>query len=237
MSDDRQEPPPEDADATRPLPRTDRGPAGPEESGAATRGGPAATAPLPPTPAAWSGRAGVPVRPAGGQEPEWYADEQSGRRWWMPILLGILALALVALIGLGVWLLALRAVDRGPGPLPSPSAVPSTAPPTSAAPTTTAPSPSPSTTSPSPTPSEVAMPPLVGLPEAAARAILDRLDVDYRVRTRASDRPAGTVIETDPAAGEPLRDGDRVTLVVAEPAAPTTGAGTPTSAPTATATP
>ncbi len=206
MGDDRQEPPAGDADTTRALP---------------------------PTPPAWSGRAGVPTRPAAYQEPgaEWYAEEQAGRRWWLPILLGILALLLIALIGLGAWL-AFRAAERSPGPAPSSTAVPTTTLRTSAAPST-----SPPTTPSSPTSAAVSMPPLVGLPESAARAILDRLGVDYRVETRESGRPAGTVIETDPAAGEPIGDGDRVTLVVAERTAPTTGAGTPTSGPTATVTP
>ncbi|NES15916.1 MULTISPECIES: PASTA domain-containing protein [Micromonospora] len=231
-----------DADATRAMPATG-GAAGPRPpdatrpmpGGAARPDRAGATAPLPP---AWSGRAGVPTRPAAYHEPgaEWYAEEQAGRRWWMPILLGILALLLVALIGLGVWL-GLRATERNPAPTPSPTAVPTSAPRTSAAPTTTAPSSSPPTTPPSPSSAEVPMPPLVGLPESAARAILDRLGVDYRVETRESDRPAGTVLATDPAAGEPIADGDRVTLVVAERATPTTAAGTTTAGPTATATP
>ncbi|MCW3842426.1 PASTA domain-containing protein [Micromonospora yasonensis] len=259
MSDDRQEPPAgdadttrampssgnSDADATRPMPAA--GDAAGREPQDATRpmpraGGGAnahrepvdATAPLPPTPPAWSGRAGVPTRLAAYQEPgaEWYAEEQAARRWWMPILLGILALLLIALIGVGVWL-ALRAAERNPGPAPLPTPVPTTASATSAAPSS-----SPPTTSASPTSAEVPMPPLVGLPESAARVILDRLGVDYRVRTRASDRPAGTVIETDPAAGELIADGQRVTLVVAQRTAPTTGAGTPPpTAPTATPTP
>ncbi|SCG49468.1 PASTA domain-containing protein [Micromonospora inositola] len=236
MSDDRQEPPAgDDADATRALP-PDRA-AGGEDADATRRLRQPVdrTAPLP---AAWSGRAGVPPpRPVGYQEPgtEWYTEEQAGRRWWMPILLGILALLLIALIGVGVWL-ALRAADRGPEPSPSPA--PTTAPATTAAPTSAAPSTQPPTTPPTTTaPARVPMPPLVGLPEAAARALLDRLGVDYRVVTRTSDRPAGTVIETDPGAGEPISEGDQVTVVVAEAAAPTTGAGTPTPGPSASGTP
>lgn len=234
MSDDRQEPPAGDADATRALPpeRPTAGDTAGTPSGHRPASDSNATAPLPPTAPAWSGRAGVPTRPAAYQEPggEWYAEEQAGRRWWMPILLGILALLLIALIGLGVWL-ALRASQRTPGPAPSLTAVPTSASRTSAAPTT-----SPPTTPPSPTSVAVPMPPLVGLPESEARAILDRLGVDYRVRNRESDRPAGTVIETDPAAGEPIRAGDQVLVVVAERTAPTTHAGTPTPSPTATAT-
>ncbi|WP_349879696.1 PASTA domain-containing protein [Micromonospora sp. HUAS YX12] len=227
-------------DATRPLPG---GPAG--QGGAGGQGGPRrpldATAPQEPV-GAWSGRAGVPPpRPAGYPEPggEWYGDEQAGRRWWMPILLGILALLLLGLIGAGVWL-ALRAADRNsdPGPpVPSISAQTSAAP-TTAAPTSAAPSSSPPSTPPATTaPVEVPMPPLVGLPEAAARAALDRLDLDYRVQRRASDRPAGTVISTDPEAGYPVGEDDRVTIVVAVPAPPTSGPATPGSAPATTATP
>ncbi|MFJ5540389.1 PASTA domain-containing protein [Micromonospora chalcea] len=219
-------------DATRPLPG---GPAGP---GAASRRPLDATTPQEPV-GAWSGRAGVPPpRPAGYPEPggEWYGDEQAGRRWWMPILLGILALLLLGLIGLGVWL-ALRAADRDSDPGTVPSAVPSTSAQTSAAPTSAAPSSSPPSTPPTTEAVEVPMPPLVGLPEAAARAALDRLDVDYRVQRRASDRPAGTVISTDPEAGYPVGEDDRVTIVVAVPAPPTAGPSTPGSAPATTTTP
>ncbi|MFG1738143.1 PASTA domain-containing protein [Micromonospora chalcea] len=240
----------EDVDATRAMPRNAAGSdatrAMPPDAGDATRplpGGPSrrpldATTPQEPV-GAWSGRAGVPPpRPAGYPEPggEWYGDEQAGRRWWMPILLGILALLLLGLIGVGVWL-ALRAADQDSDPGTVPSAVPSTSAQTSAAPTSAAPSSSPPSTPPTTEAVEVPMPPLVGLPEAAARAALDRLDVDYRVQRRASDRPAGTVISTDPEAGYPVGEDDRVTIVVAVPAPPTAGPSTPGSAPATTTTP
>ncbi|MBP1786436.1 MULTISPECIES: PASTA domain-containing protein [Micromonospora] len=241
----------EDVDATRAMPRNAAGSdetraMPPDAGGDATRplpGGPSrrpldATAPQEPV-GAWSGRAGVPPpRPAGYPEPggEWYGDEQAGRRWWMPILLGILALLLLGLIGAGVWL-ALRAADRDSDPGTVPSAVPSTSAQTSAAPTSAAPSSSPPSTPPTTEAVEVPMPPLVGLPEAAARAALDRLDVDYRVQRRASDRPAGTVISTDPEAGYPVGEDDRVTIVVAVPAPPTAGPSSPGSAPATTTTP
>ncbi|MCZ7478423.1 MULTISPECIES: PASTA domain-containing protein [unclassified Micromonospora] len=222
-------------DAARPLPGGPAGQAGPEGPGGPRRPLDATAAQEPV--GAWSGRAGVPPpRPAGYPEPggEYYGDEQAGRRWWMPILLGILALLLLGLIGVGVWL-ALRAADRNSDPGPP---VPSISAQTSAAPTSAAPSSSPPSTAPATTaPAEVPMPPLVGLPEAAARAALDRLDLDYRVQRRASDRPAGTVISTDPEAGYPVGEDERVTIVVAVPAPPTSGPSTPGSAPATTTTP
>nr|WP_225853897.1 PASTA domain-containing protein [Micromonospora sp. AMSO31t] len=220
-----------DGDATRPMPRGDGGAGARRPIDATTRQEPVSPA--------WSGRAGVPPpRAAGYPEPggEWYTEEQAGRRWWMPILLGVLALVLIALIGLGVWL-ALRAADRDAEPGLSPSAAP-TAARTSATPSTAAPSSSPPSSPPTTTAAaEVPMPPLVGLPESAARAALDQLGVDYRVRYRTSDRRAGTVIETSPGAGEPVEEGDRVSIVVARAAEPTTTPTTSTPSPTATATP
>jgi hypothetical protein len=232
MSDDREDPPPDDA--TRPLPDpaegTPRGePVDPTRplppSGDATRR-------EPPTPAVWSGRAGVPPpRPMEYREPaagEWYGEEQPGRRWWTPILLGVVALLLLGLLGGGLWLAT--STDDGTDPEASPSARPTSAPATTGAPTTGATSAEPSTAPPSTVPDEVPMPPVVGLPRAAAERILDRLGLDHRVETRESDRPAGTVVATDPEAGEPVPAGGVVTLVVAAPPATTPGTAGPTTA-------
>ncbi|KXK61813.1 hypothetical protein AWW66_11550 [Micromonospora rosaria] len=221
MSDDRQEPPTgEDDDRTRQLP------------------------PGPGTPAAWSGRAGVPPpRPPGYPEPEaeWYGDEPTGRRWWTPILLGLVALALLGLVGAGLWLASQPTGDTGPE---SPTAAPTLAPTTGTrtpatpgrTPATTPPTTTPATTAPTTGSATVPVPPLVGLAQGTAETILDRLGVRYRLTYRsAPDRP-GTVIETDPAAGTPVPAGQEVTLVISEgPAsAPTTA---PTSGPPATVTP
>jgi hypothetical protein len=183
----------------------------------------------PGAPPVWSGRAGVPPpRPADYREPvEWYGEEQRGRRWWMPILLGILALLLLAALGTGIWLVLRAADERDEEPAPpAPTSAPVTTAATTAAPTTEAPS-TPATTA----AAQIPVPPLVGLPRASAERILDRLDLSYRVRTReSSEQPPGTVIETDPEAGELVDAGDRVTLVVA--AAPS-----PTASPTRTVEP
>ncbi|MFI7574521.1 PASTA domain-containing protein [Micromonospora sp. NPDC049497] len=200
------------------------------------------TAPLPPdrsTPPAWSGRAEVPgPRPADYREPaDWYAEEPGGRPWWLPILWGVLALLLLALVGGGLWL-ALRSADDATTPTPtsSPSQSPTRASPTTGAPTTSA---APTSSSPSAPPTteavEVPMPPLVNLPLATAQGILDRSGLAYRVEYRTSGRPAGTVLETDPEAGELVSEGEEVTLVVSRgertPASPTV---TPSAEPTPT---
>ncbi|MFG3710617.1 PASTA domain-containing protein [Micromonospora sp. NPDC047730] len=267
MSDERQEPPAgEHDDQTRPLPpsgdpsagpepadRTQRlpGPKGPPPAGGdATRSMPVdraapldRTAAMPPErsgPAAWSGRAEVPPpRPADPREAaEWYAEEPGGRRWWLPILWGVVVLLLLGLLGVGLWL-ALQSADDDdpavPGLSPSPSvtrASPTTPAPTSAVPTTPSPSAPPTTSA----PAQVPMPPVVNLPLATAQAILDDLGLGHRVEYQESDRPEGTVIRTEPEAGELVPDGEEVTLVVSRGAAtPTGGEPTPTTAgPTAT---
>ncbi|MGC5660620.1 PASTA domain-containing protein [Micromonospora sp. WMMD723] len=269
MSDDRQDPPADDA--TRPLPRppddatgrlpaadrtaplpADRPPAGGTSPVDATaRQEPVdATRPLPPAggsppPGAtdapvWSGRAGVPAARAGdpGEPAEWYAEEQRGRRWWTPILLGVLGLVLLGLVGAGIWL-ALRAVDTSSDgtPTPPPTAVPTTgAAPTTAPPSTpptTGPPTTPPTTAPTTEPAGIPVPPLVGLSQETAEALLGRLGLSSRVQTRESDRPPGTVLSTDPGAGQTVSPGDEVTLVVAaEPSVSPSGTATPTGTPT-----
>ncbi|SCG60922.1 PASTA domain-containing protein [Micromonospora coxensis] len=265
MSDDRQEPA---DDATRPLPPPeDRAAAAPPPPDATARHEPLdatarhepldatasqepidRTRPLPPTgggastepaPAVWSGRAGVPPpRPADHREPaEWYGEEQRPGHWWMPILLGILALLLLGALGAGIWL-ALRAADeRDEDPTPPP--LPTSAPATTAAPTSTAPSTEPPSTPPTTAAARVPMPPLEGQSRATAERILDRIGLSYRVETRESEEQApGTVIETDPEAGEPVRPGeDEVTLVVATAPSPSpsaTGSDEPSPEPSPT---
>ncbi|MER7460476.1 PASTA domain-containing protein [Micromonospora sp. NPDC126480] len=259
MSDDRQEPPaggPDEStrswsdpgDATEPADRTQRLPH-PEDrpAGDETRALPAdrtapldSTAPLPPAggPPAWSGRAGVPPpRPSEYRETtDWYAEDQGGRRWWSPILWGVVILLLLGALGTGLWL-ALNAGDDEPtGPEPSPSAPVTRASPTTGAATTSA---APTSASPSASPTEepggVPMPPVVNLPLATARAILDRAGLDYRVEYRASDRPAGTVIDTEPDVGELVPEGAEVTLTVSRPeTSPDGPEATPSPEPTPT---
>lgn len=219
-----------------------------EAGGAAPR--PDATAPLPPPdlpggrpaePAAWSGRAAVPPAGGGVRESvptEWIAaDEPPGRRWWLPILVGILALVLLAVLAYGLWLIA-QSRDREEPVTPSPSpsglaTAPTVATPTSAAPSTAQPTPTPSATS----AASVVVPPVIGLPESAATALLDQVGLEHHRRFRESDQPSGTVIDADPRPGTPVAPGTRVTIVVAKaPDKPPTTAP-PTPAPTGTAAP
>ncbi|MFI6265788.1 PASTA domain-containing protein [Micromonospora sp. NPDC051006] len=265
MSDDRQQPPtgePDD-DQTRPLPRDDAEPAdltqrlpaeraGSNESGGKPPepGAPEATAPLgrpvdrtaalPPERAApWSGRAEVPPpRPADYREQtgDWYAEDQGGRRWWLPILWGVLTLLLVALLGTALWLV-LNADDDRPGPEPSPSPVLTTAVRTSAAPTSAAPtSEAPSSAPPTTEAAGVPVPPVTGLPQATAEALLDGLGLSYRVEFRPSELPPGRVIGTEPGAGELVSEDDEVVLLVSQAESSET-VEPPTPSPTGTATP
>ncbi|MEU7850149.1 PASTA domain-containing protein [Micromonospora parva] len=229
MSDDRQEPPvgEDDDDRTRPLPAD------------ADRPGPPAdqTAPIPPP---WSGRAEVRSPRPDDSAGEWYVEEQGGRRWWLPILWGVLALLLAGLIGGALWLVrSPQDDDRGdPGPTPSlPPTSATSAPPTSAAPTSAAPtSESPSSPATTDAPDEVPVPPLTGLPQAIAEGLLDRLGLAYRVVFRSSELPAGTVVGTEPGAGESVSTDDEVLLIVSQ-AEPPSGTTPTTPSPTVTSTP
>jgi hypothetical protein len=180
---------------------------------------------------AWSGRARVPPPNPRMRETvpaEWIpGEEPPGRTWWLPILAGIVALLLLALLAYGLWLIANSRREEGPvTPSPSPSAVstPTAQTPTSAAPTPESASPSLST------PEHVAVPPVVGLPQPVAQALLERFGLRYQVEHRESDRIPGTVLDSDPEPGEDVSPGSEVTLIVAEPP------GEPTTAP-ATRTP
>ncbi|WP_250031947.1 Stk1 family PASTA domain-containing Ser/Thr kinase [Paractinoplanes maris] len=191
---------------------------------------------------AWSGRAEVraPQPGRGYPEVDWAASSppQQRDRWWMPIVVGIIALVLLAVLGWAVYLLVNDSDgDQAPAP-PAASSVVAPAETTattqttspSATPTTTAPSPSPSptpTTS-EPTGGELTIPALRGLALPEAQAALRSTGLNYRLIYRqAPDVPAGTVIDSDPVEGQEVPPDTTVTLVVAAEAT-----GTPTTEPT-----
>jgi hypothetical protein len=165
----------------------------------------------------------------GATPADWGPDESGGTggRWWLPIVWGIVALLLLGLLSVGIWLIA-RAEDSEPAtPSASPTPAATSAQPTSAAPSTTGPPP---TSQAAPVP----VPPLVGLTTVQARAELDALGLTYRLRFSTSDQPAGTVIQTDPAAGTEVPAGTQITLVIATPPRTTAAPPPTTAAPTPT---
>jgi hypothetical protein len=168
--------------------------------------------------APWSGRAEVrPPRPGEYTSTDWATEPPSEPRgkWWMPIVIGIAGLLLLALLGWGIWLIArAQGNDDTPAPVttataPAPAATRPTTPPTSAAPTT-----QPTTTE--PTPSAVTIPALRGLSQDEARQALSRRGLSSRLRFLSStDAPPGTVIDSDPAEGQEVPPDTVVTLVIA----------------------
>ncbi|MFG1838384.1 PASTA domain-containing protein [Micromonospora sp. NPDC049175] len=187
----------------------------------------------------WSGRAEVrPPRP--DEAGEWYVEEQSARRWWLPILWGVLALLLAGLLGGALWLVLAKQDDDRDDPDSTPSvppasatsAAPTSAPPTSAAPTSEAPSSPP----PSSAPVEVPVPPLAGLPQATAEGLLSRLGLAYEVVYRPSELPPGTVVGTEPGTGTPVSTEDEVLLIISQ-ARPSTDVSPTAPSPTVTGTP
>jgi len=245
MRDDQDDPAggPQDADAgspddgtppeperTQPLTRPLGPPVGPEETQVVGYGtDPDRTRALgpqypadptrwqPSQPPAWSGRAGVPPRPATGPaEPVAWDEEYAvpgGRPWWTPIVIGLVALLFLGVLTVAIWLL-IESNRRNASVEPSPS-------PTTATPSPT-PTPSPAVTTGEPTPSAtsavpVFVPPLVGLSLPEAQDLLEELGLESRLEFRASGQPAGTVIDTEPGAGALVSPGDTVTLVVAQP--------------------
>jgi hypothetical protein len=190
---------------------------------------PSHTAPMPPVTGVdgeqgrWAARAEVrPPGPREAEQREWVPAEPRGT-WWMPIAIGILALILLGLLGLGLWLAL-----RGNAPAPLPSNSPTLAP-TSAAPSPSS-TPSP-TVSPTPSPATVAIPNfLVGLSPQDAKNQLTALGLVPDETDRVDVARAGTVIDTQPAPGTVVPVGSTVTLIVAvAPASPSPSMSPPLS--------
>lgn len=185
--------------------------------------------------AAWAGRAEVrPPRPGQsdyGTASDWDAQppaEPRGR-WWMPIVIGVVALILLGLLGWGIYLIT-QAEDGDGTPAPgasvsAPVAPATTTEPTTTEPTTTAPTTTPPTTEPTQTtdPVTVTVPALVGLSQQDAQQALERRGLRFRVIARPNDATPGTVFDCDPPEGQEVPADTQVTLVVsAERTEPTT---------------
>jgi cytoskeletal protein RodZ len=185
----------------------------------------------------WAGRAEVrapqPGRTTYQQEVDWPGGpgpQEPRDRWWMPILVGIIVLVLLAALGWGIYLIVQNAGknDNSPGPAVTTTAPP--APTTAATTQTTAPSSAPTTTTPTPTQSTtdptddaVSIPALRGLTVADAKAALSRVGINStRVIYRPSTGQPDTVIDSDPEEGQEVPPDTTVTLVVAAPSTATT---------------
>lgn len=142
--DDETVPLPPAGGDTVPLPASGEADAGPER----TDGPPSATV--------WSGRARVPVGEPAEPAEEWPVTDPGGGRWWLPMLVGAVAVLLLGVLGVGVWLIVQALGEpRSPvvpaaSPSPSPSGSATASPTPSAAPTRDDPAP---TASPGPDPS------------------------------------------------------------------------------------
>jgi hypothetical protein len=179
--------------------------------------------------APWAGRAEVrPPRPGVDSDypdSDW-ADVPSpepGGKWWMPILIGIVALILVALLGWGIWLI-IRAQDKNDG-TPAPVPTTSAAPPPTTQPTTKATTEAPTTrpTTTEPTQTAVTIPALRGLSQQEAQQALSRRGLASRLRfVPSTDAPPGTVIDSDPPEGQEVPPDTVVTLIIAATPTPTT---------------
>jgi len=203
------------------------------------------TAALPPAAGTWYARAEVP-RPGapadhgyGAASPgdtayqprqgDWGpGGPDDGGRWWLPIVVAVVALLLLGVLGYGVWLIAEANREADPGPAATTLA------PSRPRPTTTPPRTKPPVTATAP--AGVAVPPVVGLPSDTARAALSAAGLASRLEFRTSDSaPPGTVIEADPPPGTLVPAGTKITLVIATaPPTPPAPSETPPTSPPAT---
>jgi PASTA domain len=238
-------------DATRLEPRTDADRTLPQPGAAGDStvvGGPVgrrpvdATSVLPPADddSAWSGRAEVrapqPAQTIYQEEVDWPSgpEPQQRDRWWLPIVVGIVVLVLLAALGWGIYLIVQNAGKSGntPGPAVNTSAppAPSTAATTQSAEPSSAPTtPTPTVSTTEPTDDAVAIPALRGLTVADAKAALTANGFSStRVIYRPSSAQQDTVIDSDPEEGQEVPPDTTVTLVVAAPST-TTATGTATT--------
>jgi len=137
----------------------------------------------------------------------------------MPIVVGIVALVLLALLGWGIWLIV-QAQDRNV-PQPTPSVTMSITPTETTEPTTepTTEEPTTTPTTTEPTATEVTIPALRGLPRDQAQQALSRRGLPSRLRfVPSNEAPPGIVIDSDPEEGQEVPPDTVVTLIItAEP--------------------
>jgi hypothetical protein len=197
------------------------------------------TSGLPPAAAGWSARAAIPPPEApqvrGTTQRSWTEEPPPGeRRWWVPALIALVGLLLLAVFGYGLWLLLGGGRDNGRPGAPSVPSLSATAP---EPPGGTEPSPAEPSAPTATTEAGVVVPRLIGLSEADARATLDDVGLRYRLAFEENGGfPPGHVVTTDPPSGTVIPRGSQIVLVIAT-APPTTEPPAPTSAPPTTAGP
>ncbi|WP_033343406.1 PASTA domain-containing protein [Catenuloplanes japonicus] len=196
----------------------------------------------------WTARASVrPAEPGGGQfgaqqpdpfsrdDPGWGAPDEPTRKWWLPIMWGVIALVVLLVLG-GALYAATQSGGGDADPTPTtavttPSAEKTTGEP-SAEPTSKEPS-KPPTTAASPTKAaDVEVPRMTGYTLAEAQQSLAALDLPFALVYQTTDVfDPDTVIDTDPPGGATVPKGTKVTITVAR-APRTTGPTGPTNTPT-----
>lgn len=195
--------------------------------------------PVGPDGARWEARAQVrslaPGEGAAGWE-EPYEDPYGGRSWFTPVIIGIVALVLLA--GLGYAAYAYFDSPENAPTTPASASVP--APTTPAATSAAATSEAPSSAPPSPTVVEQVQVPFVEgetVQSATTKLTARGLKVATEFRPTTA-QPAGTVLSTRPGADAFVQPGSTVTLVVANaPSAtptPTRSSAAPSPSPTRT---
>ena len=193
-----------------PWAQTEIRPVPPDEPGPAALA-PGGTSILPPVDAGGPGEPGTPRWSARAQVPTRDVEEEVHEAWAepprgpiVPILVAVCILLLIALFGLGTWLIF---ANR---PATSPTARPTVQ--------TATPPPSTNTrvtTSTSPVPEEVALPDLRGQSYDKAAETLTKLGfVPVRNDVLDATVPKGKVIGTDPPAGTKVRPGPNVKITV-----------------------
>jgi hypothetical protein len=169
---------------------------------------------------AWTGRAEVrgPIPPDDGEEWTEQGPDEPGRRWWMPIFLGLLGLLVVIAAIVAATLLSRNNDNQ---PVPTTPATPSAAP----TPRSTSPS-APQTNAPPssapPTATTVVVPETFGDSEAVARGKLEAIGLVVHVMTQEDPvAKPGTVLATTPPAGSEVLSGSDITVIVARAMAST----------------
>jgi hypothetical protein len=216
----------DDPDATRDYGRSDPDATQvtpPDPDATRSPRGPDATRVTPVDPDAWRGRAGVPpTDPVRGaippQETEEWAQtdqEEPGRRWWLPILFGLLGVLLV--LGIILAMVLANSDDGADNPTPAPSRTPgrtasaaSVSP--SAAPTVTAASPSIVQTA-----TTVVVPETHGDTQAQATGKLEALGLIVRIQFQEDPiATPGTVLASSPIANSVVPSGSEIVLIIAK---------------------